>query len=111
MLDEQDGASFPGARVNVTAESRARMLSAAAHAIRSIFPSSKPSTSQYPMPPSPHRLTGSLLMANRCPARSLKSFGISQRAIRSGLVSARHTRSAGQGMNSSTRSTRRLSAC
>jgi hypothetical protein len=40
------------------------------------------STSQYPVPPSPHRLTGSLLMANRCPARSLKSPGISHTTLR-----------------------------
>jgi hypothetical protein len=49
-------------------------------------------------------------MANRCPASSLKSFGISQRAIRAGSVSACHTPSFGQGKTSSTRSTCRLAA-
>ena len=96
VLDEQAGAGSSGATVNVTVESRLLMVSpAAVQAIRSIFPSSKASTSQCPVPPKPHRRIGSLSMANRCPACSLKSFGISQRAIRSGSVSARHTLSFG----------------
>ena len=112
MLDEQTGAGSPGATVNVTAESRPLIVSlGAAQAIRSIVPSSKASTSQCPVPPRPHCRTGSLSMANRCPASSRNSFGISQRAIRSGSVSARHTLSAEHGRHSSTRSTCRTAIC
>lgn len=80
VLDEQAGAGSLGRH----GERDGRVQ--AAHALMSRRPGDPQHRSlvegehpAVPVPPKPHCRIGPLSMANRCPASSLKSFGISQR--------------------------------
>lgn len=81
-----------GSRVNVSVESSVLgSPGAARQARRSRFSGSTWRTSECPVPPKPAAGIGIPWKVNLWPTSSLKSLGISQRAMRSGSVRARHT--------------------